>query len=406
MEVGVVFVVIAAIIGIGFFANYFFKRTRIPDILWLIAFGIFLGPIFGIVESDMLMPYFPLFSSIALLMILFEGGSQINIYRLIKESIDMTILTTISIVLSAFSIAGLSYFILGLSPLLSLLLGVIVGGTSSPIVLPLINNLEELGQIKKKCSLVLKMESIITDPVIIIISLVLIQTVIITSPTGISGQTILTDIISLLSISVFLGFVGGVIWGSIWHKFIRYKYHYMLTIGFLFLFYVVTEFFGGSGAIASFMIGLVLGNSTQIKKMLKLDHTITGLSEETRTFNSYINFFVRTFFFALVGMMITLSRIDIFLYGVLISLVLLAVRFLAIKTATFKMKITDVDQIRMTLIYPRGLAAAVLASIPFIQYQIPGTKIFTEIVFVVIIVTVAISTIGTALFEMKVQKKE
>jgi len=405
MEPSVVFIIIASIIGIGFFSNYFFKRTRIPDILWLIIFGILLGPVFGIINSEMLLPYFPLFSSIALLLILFEGGSQINIYNIIKESIDITLLTATGVILSTFSVAAISYYLLHLSPILSILLGVIVGGTSSAMVIPFLENLDDIKEIKKKCSLLLKMESILTDPIIIIVSLVLINTIVITSPGLISWQVILTKIISLLSISLFIGFVAGIIWGSIWHSFIKYKYHYMLTIGFLFLIYVFSEFFGGSGAITSFMIGLVLGNTIQVKKMLKLDHVITGLTSETRTFNSYINFFVKTFFFTLIGMMITFSEPILIFYGVLFSFVLLGVRYFSIKMATFKMKISENDKIIMTLIYPRGLAAAILASLPFVQYKIPGTEIFTEIVFTVIITTVIISTIGTALFEKSVEKK-
>lgn len=406
MEYEISFIIISAIIGIGFFANYFFKKTKIPDILWLTIFGALIGPVLGIVNPDVLLPYFPFFSAIALLMILFEGGSQINIYDLIKESIDVFLLTTIGVTLSAVSVGIFSYFVFGLSPILSILLGVIVGGTSSAIVVPLLENLEEVKKIRKKSSIILKMESILTDPIVIIVSLVLIKTVILSSPGAVSWQIILTKIIGLLSISVFLGFIAGVLWGVIWHHFVQYKYHYMLTIGFLFLMYVVSEFFGGSGAIASFMIGLVLGNSIQIKKMLKLDHIITGLSEETRTFNSYINFFVRTFFFTLVGMMITLSRADLIIYGVIISVILLGVRYISVMISTLEMKLSHKDKIKMSLIYPRGLAAAVLASLPFIQYKIPGTQIFTDIVFSVIITTVIISTVGMALFEKELENKK
>ena len=78
-------------------------------------------------------------------------------------------------------------------------------------------------------------------------------------------------------------------------------------------------------------------------------------------------------------------------YGVLISLILLGLRYLAVKIAMFRKNLKENELITMTLIYPRGLAAAVLASLPFVQYKIPGTEIFTEIVFTVIITTVIIS---------------
>jgi len=400
MEVSIAFILVAAIIGIGFFSNYFFKKTRIPDIIWLILFGVVIGPIFGIIRSDTLMSYFPLFSALALLTILFEGGSSIKIYKLIRESGDVFLLTTLGFILSMSVVGIITHFLFGLNWIISLLLGAIVGGTSSAIVIPTMENLEELKKIKKESSLILKMESVLTDPIVIIVSLVLIQTLAL-SPGINAGYVILTKIISLLSISLVIGFVAGVVWGSIWHKFFKYKYHYMLTIGFLFLLYVLSEFLGGSGAIASFMIGLVLGNISDVKKMLKIRHILAGLNRETRAFNSYITFFVRTFFFTLIGLMITMSRLDLIGYGVLISLILLGLRYLAVKIAMFRKNLKENELITMTLIYPRGLAAAVLASLPFVQYKIPGTEIFTEIVFTVIITTVIISTIGLAVFEKK-----
>ena len=84
LDVSLVFLLVTAIIAIGFFSNYFFKKTRIPDLIWLIIFGSLIGPIFHIIETDFFINYLSLFAAIALLIILFEGGSGINIYKLIK----------------------------------------------------------------------------------------------------------------------------------------------------------------------------------------------------------------------------------------------------------------------------------------------------------------------------------
>ncbi|UCG95065.1 MAG: cation:proton antiporter [archaeon] len=398
MDVNIIFILVAAIIAIGFFSNYFFKKTRIPDLIWLIIFGAIVGPILGLIEASFFMTYISIFAAVALLIILFEGGSSINIYSLIKESFHVLFLTILGFILSVFMVAFIGYTFFGLEPLIALLLGAIIGGTSSPIVFPLVESMYEL---KKDVGLILKMESVITDPMAIIVSLVLIETILISPAEGFLLQGILANLVSLLSISLVLGFFGGVIWGSIWHRFVHYKYHYMMTIGFLFLIYVAVELTGGSGAIAAFMVGLVLGNMPSIKRMLKIKQTLTGLTKETRDFNSYIAFFVRTFFFALIGMIIQLSRLELIFYGVLLSLALLGIRTFVIRMCTYKMQISDRQKNIMSLTYPRGLAAAVLASLPFIEYNIPGTDIFTEIVFTVIVTTVLVSTIGVAVIEKK-----
>ena len=300
--------------------------------------------------------------------------------------------------LSVISVAWISNTIFGMPLMISILLGAIIGGTSSPIVFPLVS---ELSNVKKEACLILKMESVITDPMAIIVSLVLIETITISPMDGLMVQELVTSLMSMLSISFMVGFFSGIIWGNIWHKFTRYRYHYMLTIGFLFFIYVITEFVGGSGAISAFMVGLVLGNMPSIKKMFKIKHTLAGLTKETRDFNSYIAFFVRTFFFALIGMMLTFSNTELILYGILISIILLGVRGFFVRICTYKLNISDREKNIMTFMYPRGLAAAVLASLPFIEYGIPGTQVFTEIVFTVIITTVLISTFGVSIIEKK-----
>ena len=403
MDVNVIFIIITAIIAIGFFSNYFFKKTKVPDLIWLIIFGAMIGPMFKIIDPALLTDYLPIFSAVALLIILFEGGSGIDIYKLIKESLSVVLITFIGFFISMSIVAFLAFTFFNMPFLVSLLLGAIVGGTSSPLVFPLIDNLKD---IKKEVGILLKMESVITDPLAIIVSLVLIETILLTPSGGIIIHDIVTKLMSLLSISLMLGFFGGVIWGSIWHKFVHYKFHYMLTIGFLFFIYVMVELSGGSGAIAAFMVGLALGNMPSIRRMFKIQKTLTGLTKETRNFNSYIAFFVRTFFFALIGILLKLSRIDLIIFGILLSLALLGVRAFVIRICTYNMQISEREKNIMIFSYPRGLAAAVLASMPFIQYHISGTEGFTEIVFTVIISTVLISTMGIAVLEKRRRKKE
>jgi cell volume regulation protein A len=105
MEVSVIFMVVAAIISIGFFSNYFFKKTKVPDILWLVIFGFLIGPVFHIIEPKIIWKYLPLFSAIALLIMLFDSGSRIDIYKLIKESFDVFLLTVLCFLLTFSSVS-------------------------------------------------------------------------------------------------------------------------------------------------------------------------------------------------------------------------------------------------------------------------------------------------------------
>ena len=57
----------------------------------------------------------------------------------------------------------------------------------------------------------------------------------------------------------------------------------------------------------------------------------------------------------------------------------------------------------MTVRLPRGLAAAVLASIP-LTVGIPNSQAFPEVVFIVILATILICTVGTVLLKRNDKK--
>ena len=54
----------------------------------------------------------------------------------------------------------------------------------------------------------------------------------------------------------------------------------------------------------------------------------------------------------------------------------------------------------MTVMFPRGLAAAVLASIPLTS-GVPDSQVFPEIAFIVILTTIIITTVGVAVLKKR-----
>ncbi len=397
MVVNLFFIIVAAITIIGFFANYFFKKTKIPDIIWLMLFGYLLGPILNIVNPTILHSLIPYFSAIALLVILFDAGSRIDIYKLIEESGYTLFLTLLSYILSFTLVYLILFYILRFDLVLSIIIASVTGGTSSAIVIPLVDSLK--GSLRKETSLILKLESILTDPLVIIVTLVILE--VFSFNKGFHGKQIIEGILSMLSISVFLGFVTGIIWSIIWHKFEKYEYNYVFTLAFLLIMYVISDYFGGSGAIAVFTIGLMLGNIRKIRQMFRIKHSVTGLSEEIKDFNSYLVFFIRSFFFSLIGMVLSLENIYFIIVGFVISLTIYTTRYLSVLIFSKFENLSKKERILFSFMIPRGLAAAVLVSLISSQYNFDYSSILNQIVMSVIFFTVIISTIGIILFEKK-----
>ena len=61
-------------------------RTKIPSVLLLIGIGVILGPLTGWVTSDSLISIAPFFGTMALLIILFEGGLELDIRIVLSQA--------------------------------------------------------------------------------------------------------------------------------------------------------------------------------------------------------------------------------------------------------------------------------------------------------------------------------
>jgi len=52
-------VVISGLLLVGAFGVFIFSRTRIPDVVWLVAAGVLAGPVFELVSPQILTPAIP-----------------------------------------------------------------------------------------------------------------------------------------------------------------------------------------------------------------------------------------------------------------------------------------------------------------------------------------------------------
>jgi len=98
LSVVMAFLAVGAIIIIGFISNLLFNKSKIPDVLILIALGYLIGPgTLGVIDSDMfdiIQMMAPLLAAVALAMIMFDGGLGLN-YDQVLGSLTKTMLHTI-----------------------------------------------------------------------------------------------------------------------------------------------------------------------------------------------------------------------------------------------------------------------------------------------------------------------
>jgi cell volume regulation protein A len=393
MSVPLAFGIASIVVMIGFLGNYAAKKFSLPDILILILLGVLLGPVTNLLDRNAFVDIAPLFASLALTLILFDGGLNMRLSKVIEGSARSAALAIISVLSSvAFGALFAPYF-LGWSMLEGMLLGAVVGGSSSAVVLTIVKRLN----ISDKTATILSLESAFTDALVVVLSMTFIQLVI--SKPNVGIEVIIRGIVGSFSLGAVVGVLFGLLWLRIYEKIEREGYNDILTLAIVLGVYALTETAGGNGGVASLLFGIVLGNSSEIMKMLKGKLTIEPSSMMKR-FHGQISFLMKTFFFVYLGIIASFNNYYAFAIGLIFSFLLLFGRFIGSYIVSFREPKLEIDRNVITIMLPRGLAAAVLSQF-IATSNIPTANIYTDLVTSVIVATVIISVVGARMAEVR-----
>ncbi len=397
METLVAFGLISGIIMAGFIGEIMFRRLGVPGVLLLLALGYMLGPVTHQLDVNMLKGIEYIVGPLALAILLFEGGMDLNIYRLVHESGRGILMAVLMMLTAMLATAGI-WMALGYDPIMGAILGAIVGGTTSTIIIAIAGKIG----ISEKAKQFLVIESALTDVLTVVITIALLN-VVLTGTASVQGTG--KELVSSFSIGAVVGAVLGLIWIAMSKKLQGISFSYMLTVAILLFAYLVTEYFGASGAIAALAFGVMLGNHKEIATMLKFKDAAE--THNMFRFQSEISFLVRTFYFVFMGTLVAITAMMPVLLGLAIMAGLIVARFASSKLATFRSDLSQyVKQINIMM--PRGLATAVMGSYPaFMLLQSQGAipadvfeplyaqaLLFVDVSFVVIVVSVVLTAAG------------
>jgi len=385
---------------IGIIADEIHSRFGIPDILMMIFLGSLFGPILNIIPRDPLMAIAPYLAAVTLAIVLFEAGINFPAQKELTDAFRALLYAFIGVSFSTIIAIPLSFAIYSWSPLIGALLGAIVGGTSSAVVLSLMPRMN----ISQEAKNVLSLESIFTDAIVIVIAMLIMRLVVLPSQT-ITVETVSREIVGCIMISLLLGFLLAVALSKIVATVQTKIYGDIFLLAIVVLVYGITEQVGGSGALTVFVFALTIANIRHLIPRMSVEapslaerikDRIPSFKTYSRRFYTQIAFLMRTYFFAFLGMIFSIPSIQEFLAGLALTGCLIFTRYLATLIITYKSKILPRDRIYMTLICGRGLAAAVLSSL-LLTYGIAASPTIQDLVTQVIIYTTIISAISSYL---------
>ena len=367
-----------AIIGLsvlffgGHALQWFFEKTKIPDLLILIIIGYALGPATGVIDHSQLGKVGELVATLALIVILYEAGLHLSTKDL-KESWGPSLLlslftfTSIALVVTIITIPIVGF------PF-SMLIAFAVGSTSSAIVIPMVKFLS----LEQKTKTILSLESAFTDIFAIVLFLVTAE--------GIkAGQMDPYSIFFNIGPKTFISMGFGALFAFGWASIKKYASHLtkMKFAGesWALLVYGLAGTFDMNGAMAVLVLGFCLANLNLLPGWLTFTFSKEPVSYQDMALLKEITFLLKTFFFLYLGLLITINNLILLAVGVIIALSIFVTRYLSIKILfPAKKKQPLLDILTLSAMGPRGLACAVLATIPM-QLGFQGGDKIQQILF-------------------------
>ena len=370
------------VIFLGVAGEAFFKKTGIPDVAFLMILGVIIGPVFGIIQAEAVIQVVPYFAALALIIIMFDGGLNLDIKHVIKTAHYSFTLAIVGFILSVIIISVATHYVLEWTWLESILLASIVGGSSSAIVFGLVRNI----RISEETKSILSFESAVTDILATIIAFILFEAVL---AGHFDLQTLQETIGRAVIVGLVLGFGVGIPWMYISTKLGNAQHAYMLTLSILFVLFFLANSFGESGALTALVFGLMIGNKRHLSRILRFKVPRIEMDDPT---HNQLTFLVRSFFFVFVGLMATFGQIEYMIFGIVITIAVFVGRAGVVKAVLTK-KFSRLDKSVTNSMIPRGLAAAVLATYP-ITMGLPNAEAYPQMIFFIILSSVIITTIG------------
>lgn len=378
-EVIITFSTVAAIMILSIIGDTLSRKILLPNAIMLIFLGIIFGPILNLFPYDTLIAAVPYVAPLTLAFIAFEAGTSTNLHKVMTQSKRVALLSPLGFVFSMITVGSLLHFALGIRWAYALLMASAWSGMNTAIV----DAVCKYVKVKEETYSTLTMISLVDDPIVLITTLTILNYILLG---GMAPVQIATQLTYNICTSIFLGIILGIIWLNILYLLRKSLYPYTFMLAAILLVYSLTEILQGTGVIAVFIFGLILGNHKPIINALKLKISVSEfamLEKSVEKFHSEMSFILRSFFLTLIGLIYVFTGFFTLLLGLACSFLIHVTKFVAAKIGTAGSSMES-DLPVMGLIVGQGAASASMSALPLV-YALPHATLFTSIALNVIL---------------------
>jgi len=361
---------------ISILASVLSNRLGAPILLTFLIIGMLAGTdgIIGLDFDDPDMAFF--IGSTALVIILFDGGMRTNPQRFRVALWPAISLATVGVALTCTLVACAAVFWFGLPWPAALLIGAILSSTDAAAVFGIFQS--QGLQIKERVGATLEIESGTNDPMAVILTLTMTAAVA-------SGRF---DVWYLMLAEVIWQLVGGLLFGWLGGRLfiiaarklpLSFTFFPLLAVASAVLVFATTATLQGSGFLAVYLMGFVIGNA-RLPQLVHILHVQDGLA-----------WLAQITMFLILGLLVTPSHLLEYLavaLGIAFALIFVA-RPIAVLISLLPFSFPWREQIFMSWVGLRGAVPIILALFPWLS-GVEQQELYFDIAFVVVMVSLLI----------------
>ena len=364
------------LIAISILVGMFSSRIGAPLLLVFLALGMLAGedgP--GGIEFDNFHVAY-LVGSVALAVILFDGGLRTPRAAFRIAARPALTLATIGVLLTAVLVAGTAMLFLRLSPLEGFLLGATVASTDAAAVFLLLH--AHGTEINRRVSATLEVESGANDPMAVFLTVACVEALL--RPDIGFSWTILGDFVLQMAGGAAIGAVGGVLIAGLVNRIeISAVLYPILVSSLALMIFAGANMAGASGFLAVYLAGIVLGNRRHRaqKVISRFQDGFAWLAQITM--------------FLMLGLLVTPSRLFYDFWAeiaVALALILFA-RPVAVWLCLLPFRFSWQEKTFIAWVGLRGAVPIFLASIP-VMAGVPRGIDYFHVAFVVVFASLVI----------------
>ncbi|ALS98141.1 cation:proton antiporter [Lacimicrobium alkaliphilum] len=364
------------ILSAGIASQWLAAQLRLPAIVVLIASGVMLGPVTGVIELGLSQTELTELIGLGVAIILFEGGMDLKLSEFRRMGHGIRRLTILGPPLGWLFGGLAAHYIAGLSWPVAWVLGAILVVTGPTVILPLLRQ----AKLNQESASLLKWEGIVNDPIGVLLAVLTFQYFTL-ADTGLV-QT-LTGMGAAIFAAALFGGLGGWLTGWLYRRGsvpVHLKAP-MLMVLVLIAYWASNLIQHEAGLLTVTVMGVVIGNMNLVER------------ESLQHFKENLTVILLSVLFIIIPSQLKFSQLDEINWQVLafVLVVLLIIRPLTIFLATLGGAIRKQDKLLLAWIAPRGIVAAASAGIfgpALVSAGYADAEKLLPIVFLIIIVTV------------------